>query len=593
MLAPRFIDYPKKIVHQINKTVRVPPFTHYFGGNSGGKFSGLNDFANIVSEREEKLKKEFKESVYFVCPKTSVLDTNLFDSFMEKNDLWYKIENCKKDEIEKLFLEAKFDENEKLIFKKILNDIEVGHLRPIVVRSSSLNEDAERASFAGIYRSILLPNAHHDEEIRLKQLETAIKLIFASVFSEAAIAYRENRGIPGGNEKMAILIQNVVGRLWNERNGNYIYHPELSFAAFSYNDYPVFGSSPKGGVVRIAFGLGKGVVDTEQQTAIRVALDRPLTIFEMYDLPQALKSSPRYFYALPFSLTTELPQNEDSFIKKYNIRDHANERLIEKHSEYFYDNSLRPFKPLEGFYAQILTFKNIIKGHMGNNVIQIIKTLNDLLQEYYGNYVDFEGALDFIEDAKGSMKTVVYLLQSRTQVRGNMNRIKELPKIPSEKVLLNTSETIGKGKQIMEYVVFVDPKSFNFSSSKKLAEKIKEINKEMKENEKYLLLVPGRIGSSEPSLGIPCDFSYINNAAAIFEYITENWEPSQGTHMFEAIIGSGIVIGHYNSENLNKEFLEKKGKLIKSDDGVYFYRFEKKLKLDIDEEGKALIYELE
>jgi hypothetical protein len=464
-----------------------------------------------------------------------------------------------------------------------------------VARSSSLNEDAERASFAGIYKSVLLPNCHPEPEVRLRQFETAIKLVFASVFSDSARVYRQNREIPEGSERMAVPLQNMVGRLWQLKDGGYIYHPEISFAAFSYNDYPVYGASAKDGVARLAFGLGTGVVDNESQTAVKVQLGegKALTVGEMYGPKQAAQIAPRYFYALPFTETGEMPTGENFYIARYPLEKHGNEEMVGRHRMYYYEESFKTYPPREGHSTQLFTFPNLIKGNFGNSAVRIIGALNQILQEYYGGYVDFEGAMDFIVGKDSKLHTVVYVLQARTQIRGDMARVKELPPVPEENVLMRLEGAIGRGKQAFGHLLLVSREGFGHSTSYHLAQRVKELNQQLSalgEGGKYLLLAPGRIGSRDPSLGLPCDFSYLDHSVGTIELIEGNWVPSQGTHMFEAMVGSGMTLGHYSNEQLRAEKLQQLARLVSNEEGVAHYEFHQPMRLDIDEEGKCLVY---
>ncbi|MCX8197064.1 MAG: PEP/pyruvate-binding domain-containing protein [Candidatus Micrarchaeota archaeon] len=596
MILVRFKDYPHKIVNEIKSSVRVPAFNYYFGGREGGKVAGLKDFAAALEGNQHRLEKEFDRNVYFACPKTSVLQTSLFESYMDKNDLWKEVEKrLPEKELEAKFLRGSFTDKERETLKFILNDLNSGHIRPIVVRSSSLNEDAERASFAGIYRSVLLPNCHPDDEVRLRQFETAIKLVFASVFSDAAIKYRQRKNIPEGSERMAIALQNMVGRLWKLKDGSPIYHPELSFAAFSYNDYPIGGASPKEGVARIAFGLGEGVVENDAQTAVKVQLGRPLTIYEMYDAKQAAKVAPRYFYALEFKADEKMPAKEDSYLLKLPIEKHENEDMISRHRMFYYEDGFHYYPPRENSFAiGLFTFTNVIKGKFGNNLIKVIAFLNRLLQEYFGVYVDFEGAVDFIKRPDGNVATVIYVLQARPQVRGDLARVKKLPTIDESKVLMKLQGVIGKGRQEFGHLILVKREEFNHKTSYKLGQIIREMNSSLsllEEEGKYLLVVPGRIGSRDPSLGIQCDFSHINHAVGIIELIEGDWVPSQGTHMFEAIVGAGMTLGHYRTEKFDAGKLEKFGELVHEKEGVLHYVFGKPMNLTVDEDGNGIIYQ--
>lgn len=603
MVVPRFADYPHKIVNELGRTVRVPDFAHYFGGGTGGKFAGLKDFTEVILEREDWLNGQFKGTVYFACPKSSVLGTNLFESFMEKNGLLKFIESRPgEDEIVERFLKAEFTPAQKATFRFILSDPDAGHMRPAAARSSSPNEDAERAAFAGIFNTVLLPNCHSDLEVRVRQFETAIKLIFASTYSNAARTEMALNDIPGGNEQMAILLQNMVGRVWQLKDKvdeshpdgkRYIYHPEISFAGFSYNDYPVFGAKAKEGFARIAFGLGAGVVNQELGTAVKVQLRKPLTRTEMFDPKQAMGGAPRYFFALPFTDDdARLPSNENFFINRFGFEEHGNADMVGMHRVYYHDNSFKLHAPWGMQSSPVVTFSNLIKGNLGTKVTDILCALEKILREHYGGYVDFEGAMDFILD-NGNWRTVVYLLQARTQVRTDMARVDRLPDVPGENLLMRLEGVIGSGKKLFNHLLLVPREAFSHLTSYNLAQKVKEMNlrlSELGDEGRYLLLAPGRIGSRDPSLGLPCDISYFGHATGIFEYIEGDWEPSQGTHMFENIVGARMTLGSYKSENLTQEKLGQFARLVSDEGGVQHYEFHSPMRLDIDDDNGCVIY---
>lgn len=589
--APRFRDYPDKIVNEIGKTVRVPDFENYFGGRSGGKVEGLKFFRYALTENEPMLKKEFNSQVFFACPKTSVLQTNLFLSFMEENKLWAYVRGSPPDaELVARFLKAAFTPEERKILQFIINDRDRGHVRPIVVRSSALGEDAERASFAGIYKSVPLPNFHEDPEVRLRQFEAAIKLVYASVFSIAARDFRSVNEIPEGGEQMAVGVQNMVGRLGQTKAGQDIYHPEISFAAFSYNDYPVAGAKEEDGVARVAFGLGQGVVDVEA-TAIRVNLGRPDPPAGMYDVRQTLHCAPNSFYALPISQSAENPTGENFYLQKFLLAEHADQEKVSPYYQY-YDG-------FDGIYdtprgersSPVATFSKLLKNQHGNSFVKVLRTLNDLLQSYFGTKVDFEGSGDFIRGDDAKWRTVVYTLQARTQVRSRMGRVEKLPEVPENSVLLKVEGAVGRGSQKFSDIIYVPPEKFNFQTAMAIAQELREAGAKFSQERRYLILVPGRFGSKDHSLGVPADFSAVKHAVAVVEYIKGNWEPSQGTHMFEEIVGSGKAMLHYSDGQLKLDRFRPRASGFSQGKYYEHYSFEKPFELLIDEKRNCLIYQ--
>ena len=592
--APRFRDYPNKIVNEIGMTVRMPGFKNYFGGRRGGKGEGLEFSKYALSENEPALQKQFNNRVFFVCPKTSELETNLFLSFMEQNRLWAFVGSGPTDqELVARFLKAEFSPAQEEVFQFIINDRDEGHVRPIVVRSSGLNEDAERASFAGIYKSVPLPNCHADPAVRLRQFETAVKLVYASTFSHAARSYRSDKEIPEGAEQMAVLIQNMVGRLWQTRAGQDIYHPEISFAAYSFNDMAVAGAKREDGFARLAFGLGQGVVENVKATAIRISLGKhsqPVPV-GMYDVKQTLRCAPNSFYALPFNQNEENADAENFYLQMFKLEEHANQEMVGRHYSWFdgYDTisvSERGENP-----SPVATFSRLLGGQYGNSFVKVLRTLNELLKSYFGTNVDFEGAADFIRGSDGEWRTVLYVLQARTQIRSDMGRVKELPEVPESSVLLRVEGAVGRGNQEFGDIIYVPPEKFNYGTAVGISRELQSVGALFSKERRYLLLVPGRFGSTQHDQGIPADFSSARHTVGIGEYMKGNWEPSQGTHMFELLVGSDRALLHYSDGELGLEQFRQKASGISQGKFYEHYSFDKPFKLLIDEGGRCLIYQ--
>ncbi|MFA6489594.1 MAG: PEP/pyruvate-binding domain-containing protein [Candidatus Micrarchaeia archaeon] len=594
IIQPRFQDYPNKIVHEIGKTVRVPDFKNYFGGKSGGKAGGLEFFRYALLENEARLKDEFSGRVFFACPKTSVLQTELFVEFMEKNKLWAAVASGMPDEmLVQTFLKAQFTPAQRAVFNTIINDCEEGHVRPIVVRSSSLNEDAERAAFAGIYKSVMLPNCHPDPEVRLAQFEAAVKLVYASMFSNAAHEYRRDKKIPEGGEQMAVLVQNMAGRLWRTMDGGQIYHPEVAFAAFSFNDFPLGDVKAEDGVARIALGLGPGVVDGDNKMAIRVNLGKPDPPAGMLDWRQTLRIAPEMLYAMELNGSAELPTGENFYLKKIPYGKHSNQEMILQYCRWF-DGFDTIWDTERGENASpVAMFHRLLRGLHGNSFVKVLRTTNDILKAYFGTNVDFEGAADFIRDQYNKYYSVIYVLQARSQIRGDMGRVKELPDVAPEKLVLRAQGAAGKGSQKFRFIAHVPPEEFNSGTSWRLGQDLGSVNKDFKGAEgdgRYLLLAPGRFGSSDLGLGIKGDFGTISNSVGIGEFMQGNWEPSQGAHMFEDMIGTGKALFSYKGEQLSMENLAKLAVSTRKAGGITIYEFAEPLELLIDDAGGLLVH---
>ena len=578
----RFEDYPKKIIAR-NETVRYPHVKMYFTGQAGGKWRGTGFFYNLLKENEPALAKEFGGRVFFAIPKTSVIQTDCFFDFVESNRLWSLLSGERDDnEMTGRFLSAKFSESQKDAFRAVLEH----HTRPIVARSSSLVEDSERTSFAGIFSSIFLPNQHHDITARLEQFERAVKLVYASAFFSSARDYRRRMGIVT-DDQMAIMVQNVVGRHWHGKDGANLYYPEGSYAAFTHNDYAVAGVSPRDGFARVAFGLGPGVVGNAERTFVRVNLGKPYPLAGMYDLDQILRNSPQSFYTLTFPDGEQLPDNEDFYLRKMKIFAEGEKSLVRMHTEYYdrQDEVKRSGPP----GSPIFTMPYFFKEYNGL-FVPAIRVLNTLLRSNFGMEVDHEGAFDTIGD-----KLLIYPLQARPQVRSDKKRVDVLPGIPIEKQIFSTCEAQGKGNYSFKRVVFVPLEKFNFKTSREISDELRAINCELREigaDGQYALFVPGRFGSSDASLGINGDFSTVSHSIAIIERIVgaNGWEASQGTHIFEAAVGAGIALCDYDKEGGLRGKLETHASGISERKFARIYSFDSPLEMKIDNEGNLLMY---
>ncbi|HQT45338.1 MAG TPA: hypothetical protein PLO51_05130, partial [Candidatus Micrarchaeota archaeon] len=324
-------------------------------------------------------------------------------------------------------------------------------------------------------------------------------------------------------------------------DGQSIYHPEISFAAFSYNDFPVAGTRREDGFARVAFGLGQGVVDVDS-TAIRIGLARPDPPAGMFDVKQTLRCAPSSFYALPLSQNSGNAASENFYLKKFRLDEHANKSMVENHYRWFdgFDSIFN--YPCGEHPKPVATFSRLLRGQYGNSFVKVLRIMNDLLKSYFGTNVDFEGSADFIKGMDGKWRTVIYILQARTQIRSDMGRVKELPQVPEGSVLLRAHDAVGKGNQKFRDIIYVQPEKFSFLTAREIAEELRQVGKDFSNDRRYLLIVPGRFGSTDHSLGIPADFGSAKHAVAVVEYIRGNWEPSQGTHMFEAMVGSGKAL---------------------------------------------------
>jgi len=593
-----FADYPTKIVAE-GHSVRVPEFRFNFSGGMGGKAEGLMYFRECLDRNRKVLSEHFTDT-HFVCPKTSVVLTSCFDEFIGRNNLAKQIGAGMADsEVAAKFLSAEFSSAQREIFKKMLRY----HVRPLIVRSSGLNEDAERASFAGIYSSVFLPNCHQSFDVRLMQFEAALKLVYASMFTEQARAYRGRVGVVGDGEKMAALVQNVVGRRWSDRKtGTLAYYPEISFAAFSHDDFAIGGSRGGDGMARLAFGLGPGVVEGEK--AVCVNLGMPRTLNELLGNKQAASGAPRDFYYLDLCRDGQMPTGENFFLNKHPIIERADLSLVRRNfSQYnFHYDSVSHCCPDAGQAKEPgmvpkMLFHQFIKEGEISFVSAVRAILKSVLEPFFGCNIDFEGAADVAIDREGRRHLVMYILQARPQVRVDTGRVEKLPEVDGPSVVVRARHAVGKGRQLFSHFVYIPPEKFNYRSSASIAEEIGRINSSLSVfgTSRYFLGVPGRLGTSDEALGIQANFSNISNAGGVVEYpIRHDLAPdaSQGTHFMEAIRSVGMAFISSERGGLNVENLRLLGTRVERDAWKYseVYAFEKPLRLDIDKQGNAILY---
>lgn len=585
----RFKDYVVKI-RDFNTVLRNPGFRHIGEGEVGGKARGLAIFADALSEEKESLAKEFKGDVAIAVPKATIIRTSVFSDFMDNNHLWSTVrQELPNDEVDRAFLAGRFAADEMRQFDQLLEY----HERPLAVRSSHLLEDAERKPWAGIFRTFILPNAHVSLEIRREQLMAAIKLVFASTYHANARAYAKENNMLGGELPMAGVVQNLAGRRWETPEGCDVYYPEVSFAGFSFNHFATRGLDANDGFMRIACGLGKGVVDNQPGTAVIINLGKPDPIagISVTDVRGMFQNTPRYFYALRLDEPGSMPTDEDSHLVRLDLSRDANEELVRRQMRWFgqgmlYDSEKQGAAPLA-------LFKSIVGR--STRMVAAVRRIMGILERNMGMPVDIEGAADFWYD-NGNHRTIIYPLQGRVQVRSDTGRVDALPAVPEETIILRGKGAVGPGnKEICDLVVVPQEKfSFGAKSSRAAGEEILRMNAKLTEEspkKKYMLVVPGRFGSSDSFLGINGEYSHVSHAGILAEIKLGRIDSSQGMHFFQDMVSSKASILEANEySDLQMGNLLKYGQEVESGEYIVRYRLEKPLKLVIDRQGNYLIY---
>lgn len=495
-------------------------------GSLGGKGRGLAFISTLIHNFDFT---QVLQDIYIKTPITSVIGTDEFQSFVEENDLHSKIYSNELDyeEVKKLFLNAPLSETLVKRLKRYLKMVN----KPLAIRSSSLCEDSLMQPFSGIFDTYLLPNNDPEFSVRLEQMMSAVKLVFASIFSPTARAYFEAVNFKIEEEKMAVIIQEVVGEQYEET-----FYPHISGVAQSYNYYPVSYMKPEEGFAVIALGLGKYVV--EGGKTFRFSPVHPQ--LEVYSAKDLYKNSQLQYYAVDMRhKKINLLEGEDAGLIKLEL-DVAEKHGTLKHCASVYDIAgERIVSGIDYPGPRIINFANVIKY----NYIPLSETIHVILnvvEEAMGSPVEIEFAVDLNKkDGKASF----YLLQIKPLFKKIEVEI-NIENIDYGQLLLYSEGGVGNGKiDNLTDVIFLDPEKFDKLETEKMRDEISLLNEAMvKADKKYILIGPGRWGSRDRFIGIPVAWSQISNAKIVVEISLEDFplEASLGSHFFYNMISMNV-----------------------------------------------------
>lgn len=519
-------------------------FARIGNGSLGGKGRGLA-FMGTMVKRYPKLE---RENFTVDIPRTVVICTDMFDEFMEKNNLYpIALSEATDEEILQAFEAAALPER---LLDDLMTLFEVVH-NPIAVRSSSLLEDSHYQPFAGIYKTYMIPRVE-EKECMLRLLRSAIKAVYASVFYRDSKAYLTATQNLIDQEKMAIVLQEVVGSAYD----NYFY-PTLSGVARSLNFYPIGDEQAEDGIANVALGLGKYIVDGGQ--TLRFSPRHPHHILQLSTTDFALRETQRKFYALDLENMAHTFETDDAFnLKSLTVKDaeaHGSIRLI--------SSTYDPYDQIihEGFYPggrKIISYANILQ-HDCFPLAETIDRLLDIGKSEMGRPVEIEFAMNI----EGDMAHF-YLLQIRPIVDNKETVDEDLTVIPQGDTVLTAESALGNGIVTdVTDIVYVKTENFNAANNRLIAEEIERLNRQLTGEERsYILIGPGRWGSSDEWLGIPVKWPHISGARVIVECGLENYriDPSQGTHFFQNLTSFGVgyfTINPFRQDGwLDKEWLD-------------------------------------
>lgn len=556
---------------------RYSNFARIGEGSLGGKGRGLAFIDNMVKRHPEF--EEF-ENARVAIPKTIVLCTDIFDEFMETNNLYQvALSDVDDDVILRYFLKAKLPDRLVEDFFTFFDAVK----SPIAIRSSSLLEDSHYQPFAGIYNTYMIPYLDDKYEM-LRMLSDAIKGVYASVFFRDSKAYMQATSNVIDQEKMAVILQEVVGNQYANR-----YYPSMSGVARSLNYYPLGDERAEEGTVNLALGLGKYIVDGGM--TLRFSPYHPHQILQLSEMEIALRETQTRFYALDLGNGGQNFSIDDGFnLLKLPVKEAEKDGSLNYIASTYdpYDQVIR-----DGLYPggrKVITFANILQ----HDVFPLSRILQLALK--YGQEemrrpveIEFAANLSREKDKTGSF----YLLQIRPIVDAKEMLDEDLAAIPDEALLLRSDNSLGHGimNDIMD-VVYVKTNHWTASRNPQIASEIEQLNQRfLNEGRNYVLIGPGRWGSSDPWLGIPVKWPHISAARIIVEAGLTNYrvDPSQGTHFFQNLTSFGVgyfTINAYRGEGIYNEAFLNAQPAVNETEFLRHVRFEQPAVVKMDGKKK-------
>ncbi len=499
-------------------------------GSLGGKARGLAFVWDLLKQNSD-LEEKFPE-IDITVPPMMVISTDGFEEFVNENGLKRLASGDHYDtDIVKEFLAGRFPDRLTEVLDIFLKDITY----PLAVRSSSLFEDALYHPCAGIYNTCMLPNIHSDPTVRRNQLIRAIKLVYASTYLEAPRAFAGRTGHRIEDEKMGVIIQKVTG----EPYGN-VFYPAVSGVAQSYNFYPISYMTPNEGIVHIALGLGKTVV--EGGTSLRFCPKYPQFIPQFSTVKETLSNSQRSFFALNMNHNVvEFGPTVDSTLIRMDFDDAVDHPAVRRLSSAYMPEDDRIRDGFQGSGYPVLTFAGILKYGLWP-LPEIIIDLLRLGRRGLGCPVEIEFSLNLPEDT--GRKAQFSILQLRPMALGLIGSEIEITDRDIKEAVCFSKKAMGNGfLENVTDIIYVNPDTFDPARTVEMARIIGKLNSELRrQGRRYLLIGPGRWGSADRWLGIPVNWADISGVGAIIETTVKNLhaDPSQGTHFFHNIVSIGI-----------------------------------------------------
>jgi len=531
-------DQESIIEFSTDRLKKGTPFLRIGKGSLGGKARGLLFQERVLSN--SKLKEQFP-NVQIGIPRSIVIATEYFDDFIKDNNLLEQVIELNSDqEITNIFLNYPLPKKLVGHLKKYLKHVKY----PIAVRSSSLLEDSQFQPLAGLYSTYMLPNSAESIDDRLAQLCEAIIRVYASTFFNEPKALVSNTSYSIEEEKMAILIMELIGQKFND-----LFYPTVSGIARNINYYPISYMEREEGTANIAMGFGKSVVEGEK--SLRFSPKHPNILPQYFSVNETIKASQNSLYALKMDHDPELlSSGELENLTKVDLD------KVEEHGQLFWagsvvssdDNIIREGLNRPG--KRVITFSRILK-YKQIPLSEILIKLLEMGRSALGNPVEIEFAVNL--NRKPDIADL-YLLQIRPMQHTTIHEFAYDQTVEEDQTISKSSVALGNGQiSNVSNIVFIDTKNFKINKTEEIAREVEYFNKKLGRNNRYLLIGPGRWGTADPWLGIPVDWNQISNVAVIIEVGLPKLpiDPSFGTHFFQNITGQRI--GYFTINPKNKK----------------------------------------
>jgi predicted DNA-binding protein YlxM (UPF0122 family) len=542
-------------------------------GSIGGKARGLSFFNRLLTE--EKSIQNSPEFQLFI-PQSVIIGTDVFDDFIRLNHLEHMYKSDLSDrQIARIFLQSDIPATIIGDLRTITKQFAV----PLVIRSSSLLEDSLYHPFAGIYTTKMIPNNESSFDLRFSQLCNAIKLVYASVFSKQARTYMESTSHIPEDEKMAVIIQKVVG---SRKNSGF--YPEASGVIRSYNYYPFDQARTEDGFMQLAMGLGKTIVDGE--TSLQFSPAYPKKIPQLSNTESALQTTQKKFWSINMNpYTRSFTIEEDEFMNLQPIHVGLQDGSLEGIASTYTAGEDRIYDTIHRSGPKIITFHRLLKN-MEKPFQSCTQNLLKICEDAMATPVEIECALQI----SPSWDSIGFgFLQVRPMMKYENSCTINLSEISPDKDFCYTNNALGNGHiGILSHIVVVDPLTFDLSQTRTIVQEIDEVNKYFADiQQQYVLMGPGRWGSSDPWLGIPVQWHHISKIKTFVEYELPgiHIDPSQGSHFFQNI--TSLHIGYFTiQQNKSGQFIDwdwiRKQSLIMKKNFIAVYQTSSSFDIKVD-----------